>query len=30
MVLDYDKNGKLTRMVLEEFSGITTEYLLEL
>ena len=28
MELDYDKAGKLTRMVLEEAGGISTEYLL--
>ena len=28
MELDYDKAGKLTRMVLEETGGISTEYLL--
>ena len=28
MELDYDKQGKLTRMVLEEVGGISTEYIL--
>ncbi len=28
MELDYDKNGRITRMVLEEFGGISTEYIL--
>lgn len=28
MELDYDKNGRITRMVLEETTGITTEYIL--
>jgi hypothetical protein len=28
MVLDYDKKGRLTRMVLDEAGGISTEYLL--
>lgn len=28
MELDYDKQGKLTRMVLEEAGGISTEYIL--
>lgn len=27
--LDYAKNGRITRMVLEEFGGITTEYILQ-
>ena len=27
--LDYDKSGQLTRMVLEEFGGISTEYILK-
>lgn len=27
--LDYGKDGKLTRMVLEEFGGISTEYILK-
>ena len=26
--LDYGKNGRITRMVLEEFGGISTEYVL--
>lgn len=26
--LDYGKNGRITRMVLEEFGGISTEYIL--
>ena len=28
MELDYKKNGQIRRMVLEEFGGITTEYIL--
>ena len=28
--LDYAKDGKLTRMVLEEFGGISTEYILKI
>ncbi len=28
MELDYEKDGRLKRMVLEEFGGISTEYLL--
>ena len=28
MELDYDKNGRITRMVLEEVAGISTEYIL--
>ena len=28
MELDYDKSGRLTRMVLEEAGGISTEYLI--
>ena len=28
MELDYRKNGQLSRMVLEEFGGISTEYLI--
>ena len=28
MELDYKKNGQLSRMVLEEFGGISTEYIL--
>ncbi len=27
--LDYDKSGQLTRMILEEFGGISTEYILK-
>lgn len=27
--LDYDKSGQLTRMVLEEFGGISTEYIIK-
>ncbi len=30
MVLDYKKNGQLRRMVLDEFGGISTEYVLTL
>ena len=30
MELDYKKNGQLRRMVLEEFGGISTEYVLTL
>jgi hypothetical protein len=26
--LDYGKDGQITRMVLEEFGGISTEYVL--
>ncbi|MEE3375899.1 MAG: outer membrane lipoprotein carrier protein LolA [Candidatus Cryptobacteroides sp.] len=29
MELDYKKNGQLSRMVLEEFGGISTEYLIK-
>ena len=29
MQLDYGKNGRIRRMVLEEFGGISTEYLLQ-
>ena len=29
MELDYRKDGRLTRMVLEEFGGISTEYILQ-
>ena len=29
MELDYKKNGQLKRMVLEEFGGISTEYLIK-
>lgn len=29
MQLDYNRNGRITRMVLEEFGGISTEYILK-